>query len=78
VRDNIHFVEDNIIVYPAGASDTVLRTLHSTFDYSPPAMPGNYIVKYFIATKAQEFAPCSETALGVTATVSEQRLIHRT
>lgn len=50
-----------------------MRTLHSTFEYSPPAMPGNYIVKYFIATKAQEFAPCSETALGVTATVSEQR-----
>ena len=30
---------------------------------------GNYLVKYFLNTKVQEFAPCSETSLGVTATV---------
>lgn len=45
VANNVVYVEDGVIVYPAG----------------------NYLVKYNIATRAQEAFPCSERGLGVTA-----------
>ncbi len=73
VRDNVHFFEDNAILYPAGVLSVRGCCFCPSVTISPPpafiCVPGNYLVKYFLQTKAQEFAPCSDTGLGVTAMV---------